>query len=129
LREEIKMKVIDKIKVGLAASVYTAALIFGVYMVYDAVRNPVKSSKPQTGLIWSDESKREYAGKVRIFSRGAERKIYVDRKPFGSLDGVRTELYTDSGLVNTIQEREPESAEVDTFNLLESYGKKEHPAF
>lgn len=79
----------------------------------------------QSGLIWFDESRREYVGIPRNFRGGSEQKIYVDRKPFGSLDGVRLEQYV-NGQKNVLKERKPEMNEEDTFFLLENIGKKEH---
>lgn len=88
-----------------------------------------KTAEPQrSGLVWIDENKREYAGIVRYFHRGADQKFYVDRKPFGSLDGIKVKAYSDNGKTYEVDERQPELGEEDTFYLLEDYAKKEHPA-
>jgi hypothetical protein len=83
---------------------------------------------PRPGIVWSDESKREYAGMVRDFYRGAEQKFYIDRKPFGSLDGVRIKAHSDSGNSYDLKERQPETAEEDAFLILQDIAKREHPA-
>jgi len=82
--------------------------------------------QPRTGLFYIDENKREYAGIVKYFYRGADQKIYIDRKPFGSLDGIRVKAYSDNGKTYDVNERKPELGEEDTFLLLEDIGKKEH---
>lgn len=109
-----------------AIALECAVLVFTNGKKEDLETKTVES--PKTGLIWIDENKREYAGIVRYFHRGADQKIYVDRKPFGSLDGIRVKAYSDNGKTYNVDERQPELGEEDTFLLLEDYAKKEHPA-
>lgn len=71
------------------------------------------------GGVYADENRREYAGNIRIFPSGAERKIYLDYKPFGNLDAVKTELCSRGGYVSHLPTRKPETNEEDTFSLLQ----------
>ena len=80
------------------------------------------------GAIYIDNNdRREYIGKARVFDSGAEQKVYVDRVPFGSLDGVRTRQWPrDNSRLEDLPERPPRENEEDTFLVLEDYGRKEH---
>jgi|SRR3989344_4876689 len=81
------------------------------------------------GACYIDNNdRREYIGKVRLFDSGAEQKVYVDRVPFGSLDGVRIRQWSRGGYLGLeeLPERKPEANEEDTFLVLEDYGRKEH---
>src|SRR3990167_2207018 len=80
------------------------------------------------GACYIDNNdRREYIGKVRIFDSGAEQKVYVDRIPFGSLDGIRTRQWPrDHFKLEDLPERPPRENEEDTFLVLEDYGRKEH---
>ncbi len=81
------------------------------------------------GLIYSDEKVREYAGIARIFKLGTEQEIYVDRKPFGSLDAVKTTQWSQStNYLGTLKERMPWPGEDEAFLILQELGKEEHPA-
>lgn len=80
------------------------------------------------GVIYIDNrDRREYIGKARVFDSGAEQKVYVDRVPFGSLDGVRTRQWSrDNSKLEDLSERPPRESEEETFLVLEDYGRKEH---
>jgi hypothetical protein len=81
------------------------------------------------GGLFSTKEKREYLGALRTFYRGAEQKVYIDRAPFGSVDGVVTRLYSDSGRLPDLPERKPSSEEEETFLVLQDHTKREHPAW
>lgn len=113
---------------GITLSALAIFAGVGIYEeLYDKpVPKPHQYCLMWSGLIWSDEHKREYAGMSRNFREGTEQKIYVDRKPFGSLDGVRLEQYV-NGQKNVLEERKPEINEEDTFLILQERAKLELP--
>ena len=92
---------------------------------YEFLQQPIIQ---RLGVIYIDNNdRREYIGKVRIFDSGAEQKVYVDRIPFGSLDGIRTRQWPrDHFKLEDLPERPPRENEEDTFLVLEDYGRKEH---
>ncbi|HIJ14284.1 TPA: hypothetical protein HA371_06070 [Candidatus Woesearchaeota archaeon] len=111
---------------GLSASVLAIFMGAGIGVgIYQDFYNKPIPKPHERGLIWFDANKREYAGIPRDFREGSEQRIYVDRRPFGSLDGVRLEQWV-NGQRNVLKERKPEMNEEDTFFLLENIAKKEH---
>lgn len=102
----------------------------GLLVCYITVKASKDERKPQEksriGLVYYDKTQRQYAGKPRFYRGGAEQKVYVDKYPFGSLDGVITKQWSEQGHIGQLSERGPTSEETETFEMLEYYGKKEH---
>ena len=71
------------------------------------------------GLIYKTDSVRKYTGIPRMFREGIEQKVYVDYKPFGSLDGVETKQWSNSReYLGTLRARASFAGEEDAFLLL-----------
>ena len=103
------MKSIDKTAKRIVYFASAVCLLGGGFMMYDSFR-------------------REYATPLETFYKGADQKIFVDRKPFGSLDGVRVNAFTDCGSAYHVAERKSYLGEEVAFKTLEEIGKRECPA-
>lgn len=114
----------------LGGALLTLILILDIDDKENAVKKALeeKNNPYNPGLIWQDEHKREYSGVLEFYLEGAEQKIYIDKYPFGSLDGIRIKVLPSSGNSYELLERKPLQNEEDTFRLLEYYAKREHPS-
>lgn len=122
-----------QIKTGIAILLTSLAVCGIAYLCKPRLAEQSQSSnQPEKiispiGLSYSDENRREYTGVPVYESDRIIQKVYVDRKPFGSLDGIVIKWAYINGQSGVQPERRPLYEENATFSVLEEYAKREHP--
>mgnify|MGYP001566602303 CR=1 FL=1 len=85
------------------------------------VKATFSQDERKSGIVYHNREEIRYAGLPKYFDRGAERKLYVDEAPFGSLDYVLTETYSQTQKIAEIK-RFPNQRDQQTFTILRDCG-------